>query len=171
MRALVHALGAELSVSMSTHYARKRREREPSARQIDDARLVAEIHRAREGYRAVYGAERTSNELRRRGVAVGRDRVARLMRAEGMRGVLRGRCPTTTIRDHSAARARDLCRDLSSDTSPSILQTSPEADKTRWFRLALDHRGSAGRGVAGEHRQWRAGRRCYRRPATRFSCS
>lgn len=118
----VEPVCAELGVPASTHYARKRREREPSARQIDDARLIAQIRLAREGFRVVYGAERTWHELRRRGVAVGRDRVARLMREQGMAGVVRGRRHTTTIRDESAgARARDLVdRDFTA-TGPNQL--------------------------------------------------
>ena len=112
----------ELSVPVSTYYARKRRERDPSDRQIADAQLVGQIHLARQGYRRVYGAECTWRELQRRGEAVGRDRVARLMREEGMAGVIRGRRHTTTIRDESlAARARDLVdRDFTA-TGPNQL--------------------------------------------------
>ena len=118
----VEPVCTELSVPVSTYYARKRRERMPSARQIGDRALIGEIRRAREGYRAVYGAERTWHELRRRGVGVGRDRVARLMREEGMTGVIRGRRPTTTVRDESAAaRAGDLVdRDFTA-TGPNRL--------------------------------------------------
>jgi putative transposase len=61
-----------LGVPASTYYAR--RTRVPSARARADAQLVAEIHRAREGYRAVYGVRKTWRELGRRGGAVGRDR-------------------------------------------------------------------------------------------------
>lgn len=118
----VEPVCTELSVPMSTYYARKRRERLPSARQIADVALLAEIHLARGGYRRVYGAERTWRELIRRGVVVGRDRVARLMREEGMSGVIRGRRHTTTIRDESLAmRARDLVdRDFTA-TGPNQL--------------------------------------------------
>jgi len=118
----VEPVCTELSVPVSTYYARKRRERYPSARQRTDVELVAQIHRAREGYRRVYGAERTWRELGRRGVVVGRDRVARLMREEGMAGVVRGRRHTTTIRDEShGARARDLVdRDFTA-TGPNQL--------------------------------------------------
>lgn len=118
----VEPVCAELGVAVSTHYARVRREREPSVRQVEDRRLLGEIRRAREGYRAVYGAERTWHELGRRGVVVGRDRVARLMREAGMRGVLRGRRHTTTIRDGRAgARAGDLVdRDFAA-TGPNQL--------------------------------------------------
>jgi transposase InsO family protein len=105
----VEPVCTEPSVPVSTYYARKRRERHPSARQIADFVLVGEIHLARSGYRAVYGAERTWQELIRRGVAAGRDRIARLMRERGMAGVVRGRRHTTTLRDESiVARARDL---------------------------------------------------------------
>lgn len=118
----VEPVCTELSVPVSTYYTRKRREREPSARQVEDGRLVGEIHRAREGYRRLYGVERTWHELRRSGNGVGRDRVGRLMREQGMTGVVRGRRHTTTIRDESAsARAADLVdRDFTA-TGPNQL--------------------------------------------------
>lgn len=118
----VEPVCTELSVPVSTYYARKHRERHPSARQCADARLLGQIRTAREGYRRVYGAERTWRELHRRGVEVGRDRVARLMREEGMVGVVRGRRHMTTIRDESlVARARDLVdRDFTA-TGPNQL--------------------------------------------------
>ena len=94
----------------------------PSARARADAQLVAEIHRARQGYRAVYGVRKTWRELHRRGVAVGRDRVARLMRAEGLHGVRRGRkIRTTTPAETAVERARDLVdRDFTA-TGPNEL--------------------------------------------------
>jgi transposase InsO family protein len=99
-----------LGVPASTYYAR--RNRAPSVRERRDRELVAEIHAAREGYRRVYGVRKTWKELSRRGTEVGRDRVGRLMRAEGLEGVRRGRRPRTTTPDELAAeRARDLvCR-------------------------------------------------------------
>jgi len=96
-----------LGVPVSTHYAR--RSRVPSRRELEDGQLIAEIHAARTGYRRVYGARKTWKELRRRGVDVGRDRVARLMRAEGLEGKRRGGKKRTTIPDEAALeRARDL---------------------------------------------------------------
>jgi len=97
-----------LGVATSTHYART--SRKPSARAVRDAQLVAEIHAARTGYRAVYGVRKTWRELRRRGISdAGRERVARLMRAEGLRGVQRGKKRRTTTPDETARdRARDL---------------------------------------------------------------
>jgi putative transposase len=96
-----------LGVPVSTFYAR--RSRKPSRRALEDRRLVAEIDAARSGYRRVYGVRKTWKELRRRGIDVGRDRVARLMRAEGLEGVRRGRKCRTTIPDEQAAeQTRDL---------------------------------------------------------------
>jgi putative transposase len=96
-----------LGVAPSSYYAA--RARPPSARAIRDAQLIAQIHAARAGYRAVYGIRKTWRELGRRGIAVGRDRVGRLMRAEGLEGVRRGARQRTTTPDAAAAdRARDL---------------------------------------------------------------
>jgi putative transposase len=107
-----------LGVPVSTHYAR--RSRVPSRRELEDGQLVAEIHTARVGYRRVYGARKTWKELRRRGVEVGRDRVARLMRAEGLEGKRRGGTKRTTIPDEAAVeRARDLLQRDFSATRPN----------------------------------------------------
>jgi putative transposase len=97
-----------LGVATSSHYARLARP--PSRRAIRDAELVREIHAAREGYRAVYGVRKTWKELKRRGVTdAGRERVARLMRAEGLQGLQRGKRRRTTTPDETA---RDSARDL-----------------------------------------------------------
>jgi putative transposase len=96
-----------IGVAVSTHYAR--RSRKPSQRALADRELVRQIHAAREGYRRVYGVRKTWRELHRRGVEVGRDRVARLMRQEGLEGVRRGKKKRTTVPDEAAVeRARDL---------------------------------------------------------------
>jgi putative transposase len=96
-----------LEVAVSTYYAR--RSRVPSRRELDDRRLIAEIHAAREGYRCVYGVRKTWKELRRRGVDVGRDRIGRLMRQEDLEGIRRGKKRRTTVaEEHVAGPARDL---------------------------------------------------------------
>ena len=98
---------AAIGVPVSTHYAR--RSRKPSARGLADRELLLEIEAARSGRRSVYGARKTWKELRRRGVEVGRDRVARVMREHGLEGKLRGRKHRTTTPDEAAAeKARDL---------------------------------------------------------------
>ncbi|MGH3032904.1 MAG: IS3 family transposase, partial [Gaiellaceae bacterium] len=107
-----------LGVPASTYYAR--RSREPSRRELRDRELVGEIQAARAGYRRVYGVRKTWKELRRRDVEVGRDRVARLMRREGLEGVRRGQTKRTTIPDEAALeRARDLLQRDFSATRPN----------------------------------------------------
>jgi putative transposase len=107
-----------IGVAVSTYYAR--RFRRPSRRALADRELVRQIHAAREGYRRVYGVRKTWRELHRRGVETGRDRVARLMRQEGLEGVRRGKKKRTTIPDEAAIeRARDLLQRDFTATRPN----------------------------------------------------
>jgi putative transposase len=107
-----------LGVPVSTYYAR--RSRVPSRRELADRELLIEIEAARSGYRRAYGARKTWKELRRRGVDVGRDQVARVMRAHGIEGKLRGSKKRTTIADEAAAdRARDLLQRDFAATGPN----------------------------------------------------
>jgi putative transposase len=107
-----------LGVPVSTHYAR--RSRVPSARELADRELLEEIHAARAGFRRAYGARKTWKELKRRDLVVGRDRVARLMRREGIVGYRRGTRPRTTIQDETATElARDLLQRDFTATRPN----------------------------------------------------
>jgi len=68
------------------------RQRAPSRRALEDARLAKLIEDVHEGSLGVYGAPRIHVELREaHGVRVGRKRVARLMREKGIQGVHRRR--------------------------------------------------------------------------------
>jgi putative transposase len=86
------------------------RKRPPSARELADRRLCDRIREIHTETEEAYGAPRIYNELRLGdGIAVGKKRVARLMRqleikgADGKRGGLR-----TTIRDPKRVSAPDL---------------------------------------------------------------
>jgi putative transposase len=96
-----------LGVSASAYYQRATGER--STRAVEDERLlelIREIHRR--NYFA-YGSWRMWQALRRAGEQVGRGRVERLMRSNGIQGAKRrGKPWRTTISDPSAARPRDL---------------------------------------------------------------
>jgi putative transposase len=95
-----------LGVSPGGYYARQKRA--PSARARADAELserIVEIHRYS---RATYGAPRIHAELREQGIKVGCKRVARLMRAAGLRGASRRNWIITTVRDRAARPAPDL---------------------------------------------------------------
>jgi putative transposase len=95
-----------LEVSTSGYYAW--RDRKPSQRAQDDAMLTEQIHAIHDWSRGTYGAPRIHAELQDRGVRVGCKRVARLMRAVGLRGVSRRTAPTTTRRRSEARPAPDL---------------------------------------------------------------
>jgi putative transposase len=101
-----------LGASPSTYYAA--RNRPPSARAITDAWLTQEITRVFEANYSVYGGRKVWHQLRREQIAVGRDRVWRLMREAGLQGVRRGTRVFTTRAKDRAARPPDLLdRDFS----------------------------------------------------------
>lgn len=73
-----------VEVSRSSFYAWSTRV--PSARDRADAVLLEQILEIYEASRGTYGVPRVLGQLRRRGVRVARSRVARIMRANGLRG-------------------------------------------------------------------------------------
>ena len=96
-----------LGVSTSAYYQRATGERSP--RRIEDERLVARIREVHEQNFECYGYPRVWHELQRQGEQVGRDRVARLMRQEGIRGAKRrGKPWRTTVADPNAEKRPDL---------------------------------------------------------------
>ena len=107
----------DVPIAPSTYYAFKKRAR--SARSLSDARLlpiVKEVHR--DNY-SVYGVRKMWHALRRQGELLGRDQVARLMRAAGLRGVTRRR------------RVRPASPTLPVFRAPDLVQRS-------WVRHAPD---------------------------------
>lgn len=86
-----------LSVSVSGYYAW--RERRPSRRASQDARLLAEIQTIFAASRQTYGYRRVHAQLRTT-QACGRDRVARLMRANGLQLKHKRRFKVTTESQH-----------------------------------------------------------------------
>ena len=95
---------------VSTYYAAKNRKDAPSDRELRDEELVPLIREVWEGRgKRLYGARKVWKQLRREGVDVARCTVERLMRAEGMMGVVaRRRRPRTTIPGDESQRPRDL---------------------------------------------------------------
>jgi putative transposase len=102
----VERLCRVLGVPASTYYAR--RSRPASARAQADAELLERIGRIRVGHAACYGAWRTWQALGRDGVQVARCTVERVMRDNGLVGVLRGQRARTTVADEAAVRPPDL---------------------------------------------------------------
>ena len=93
-----------LEVSASGYYAWQ--SRSPSKRSMEDAILQAEIEAIHRRSRATYGVPRVHAELRAQGTAVGRKRVARLMRRAGLEGASRRKKAWTTQRDRDARPAQ-----------------------------------------------------------------
>jgi transposase InsO family protein len=96
-----------LGVSASAFYQRATGER--SARVVGDERLLERIEQVHAANYHCYGYRRTWLALERAGVDVGRDRVKRLMRVNGIQGAKRrGKPWRTTTPDPAARRRPDL---------------------------------------------------------------
>ena len=99
-----------LPIAPSTYHAHAARRADPSrlpARARSDAALMVEIRRVFEANFHVYGVRKVWRQLGRDGIRVARCTVARLMRAMGLKGVVRGKTVRTTIPDPAAACPRD----------------------------------------------------------------
>ena len=106
-RFAVEFICSTLGVSESAYY--QRRAGPPSTRTVEDAVLVDRIRELHRINYYAYGYRRMWKALKRAGVVVGRDRVKRLMRANGIVGAKRrGKPWRTTIADPLAQRHPDL---------------------------------------------------------------
>ena len=92
-----------LSVSPSGFYAWQKRS--PSFRTVVDQRLKLHIRAVHEEAKQRYGAVKVHQELKGSGICCGKNRVARLMRLEGLRSKRVPRFRVTTQSDHRRAVA------------------------------------------------------------------
>jgi putative transposase len=106
-----------LEIAPSTYYDAKARP--PSARAVRDAELRPQLRALWEKNYSVYGRRKLTRAARKAGLEVGRDQVARLMRAEGIRGASRAKRRFTTHSDPAAVRAPDLVRRDFTATRPN----------------------------------------------------
>ena len=97
---------ALMDVSVSGFYAWK--SRDPSKRQLDDMVLLAHIRSQFASSNETYGAPRMHVELREDGVSVGRHRVARLMRDNGLKALQKRRYKKTTDSGHGSPVAANI---------------------------------------------------------------
>ncbi len=109
----VEPICSVLPIAPSTYYAQRAKARSPelrSSRAKRDERLRVEVRRVwSESFGGVYGAKKVWRQMRREHFDVARCTVERLMRAEGLRGAVRGRAfKVTTVADESATRPLDL---------------------------------------------------------------
>ena len=111
-------------IAPSTYYAAKNRP--ASARAVRDAELrplIAGVHADRDKGRGVAGVRKVWHHLKRDGVVVARCTVARLMREQRLRGIVRGRQFITTKPNPtpSTPRPPDLVAREFSATGPNQL--------------------------------------------------
>ena len=130
-----------LGVSASGYYAWLRRE--VSARQAADQQLLEQIRVFHRRSRGTYGAPRIHRDLRAAGQRVGRKRVARLLKQDGLRGVSRRKWPVTTVRAPHARPAPDLVNRAFAATGPNQLWVAdityiPTATGTLYLAVVLD---------------------------------
>ena len=95
-----------LDVTRSGYYAW--RGRKPSKRARENQRLKAKIAQVHQDSRGSYGSPRVHAELVAQGFEVGRNRVARLMREEGILGRRKPRFRKTTDSNHNLPVAENV---------------------------------------------------------------
>ena len=131
----VEPICAVLPIAPSTYYEQKARVIDASRvpkRWQRDTQLRPEIARVWRENRRVYGAKKVWKQLRREQIPVARCTVARLMKADGLQGVVRGRRVRTTIPDVLADRPRDLVQRNFTATRPNQLWVSDFTYVTTW---------------------------------------
>jgi putative transposase len=123
-----------LQVAPSTYYAAKARPQ--SARAMRDAVMIPILVALWTANYRVYGAHKLWKAARRAGHDIGRDQVARLMRAAGIEGVRRRRRVRTTRADDTAARHPDLVRREFSADRPNRLWVTDLTFVPTWAGVA-----------------------------------
>ncbi|QIP43756.1 transposase IS401 (plasmid) [Rhodococcus erythropolis] len=123
-----------LQIAPSSYYAA--RSRSPSTRSVKDARVRPALRTLWEDNYRVYGIRKLWKAARRAGLDVGRDQVARLMRAEGIEGVCRGKRVRTTRPTAGMGRHPDLVgRDFTA-TMPNQLWVTDLTHVATWAGIA-----------------------------------
>lgn len=118
----------------STYYDAKTRS--PSARACRDAVIGPGLRQLWEDNYRVYGARKLWKAARRAGHDVGRDQVARHMRAAGLVGARRGKRVRTTKPDVTAARHPDLVRRNFTAAAPNQLWVTDLTFVVTWAGVA-----------------------------------
>ena len=113
----VDAMCRVLEVSRSGFYASL--QRQPSRRRQDDERLKVAIQAAHQRTRESYGCRRLQPELAAEGFQAGRDRIARLRRALGLKCRQKRKFKATTNSNHTLPVAENLLGQTFSPTAPN----------------------------------------------------
>jgi len=120
----VESICKVLPIAPSTYYDHKDKQRNPdkrSSRAKRDDVLKVDIQRIWEENFRVYGVRKVWRQLKREDVDVARCAVERLMKTQGLRGVIRGRRIKTTLPADLADRPLDLVNRDFKVTRPNAL--------------------------------------------------
>lgn len=138
------AYGAEpickvLQVAPSAYWRHAAHRRNPALRcaraQRDDV-LTVQIRGVWDANRQVYGADKVWKQMRRQGSDVARCTVERLMRRNGMRGVMRGKVVRTTLGDKAAPCPMDRVNRQFKADRPNQLWVSDFTYVSTWQGFA-----------------------------------
>jgi putative transposase len=113
-----------LPIAPSTYREHAARRADPSKlppRVKRDAELAGHIRRVWHDNFEVYGVRKVWRQLRREGIEVARCTVARLMRALGLQGMVRGKAVRTTISDKAAPCPQDRVNRDFTAARPNVL--------------------------------------------------
>lgn len=127
-----------LEVSVSGYY--DRRSREPSARERFNALLLEQIRSLHQQSRRCYGSPRMTAELREQGHRVGENRVARLMKQEGIRARHRRKYKPCTDSGHAwpvAENALNRCFTSPSPDQAWVADITYIATGEGWMYVAV----------------------------------
>ena len=131
----VESICAELPIAPSTYHDYKKRQ--PSDRARRDAVMMPMLMALFVANYRVYGARKLWIAARRAGHDIGRDQVARLMKALDIEGVTRRRKRVwTTRRDDSAGRSPDLVDRKFCATAPNQLWVTDLTYVPTWSGVA-----------------------------------
>ena len=124
-----------LPIALSTYHAHVAKRVDPSrlsARDRRDAALKKEVRRVFEANFRVYGVRKVWRQLQREGFDVARCTVARLMRAMGLEGIIRGKPIRTTVSDKAAPCPLDHVNRQFHAPAPNMLWVSDFTYVATW---------------------------------------
>ena len=135
-----HVFGVEpickvLPIAPSTYHAHVARRADPEKlprRGKRDAALKVEIRRVFDANFRLYGVRKVWRQLAREGIAVARCTVARLMRAMGLQGAVRGKPMRTTISDKAVPCPLDRVNRQFQAPRPNVLWVSDFTYVATW---------------------------------------
>jgi putative transposase len=124
-----------LPIALSTYHAHVAKRVDPSrlsARDRRDTALKEEVRRVFEANFRVYGVRKVWRQLQREGFDVARCTVARLMRAMGLEGIIRGKPIRTTASDKAAPCPLDHVNRQFHAPAPNMLWVSDFTYVATW---------------------------------------